>query len=369
MADPEHEQILKQGVAAWNAWRKANPRVRPYLDDVVLRDGALSGIDLHGASLNQTDFVGTDLSNANLSGAELQLVHLSGCDCTGTSFSGTLLHSAYLNGANCSNSSFDEGMLIHVDFTRANLSFARFHKARIYDPNFLSAALSKADFAGAVIRGAIFANNDLSQVKGLAELKHMAPSFLSVDSLLTLAGQVPDTFLRACGVPEALTQSMFGASASAIEFYSCFISHSTRDSEFATKLYRDFQHLRIKCWYAPEDLKIGDKFRLRIDESIRLHDKLLLVLSEDSVSSDWVEKEVETAMERERQEKRTVLFPIRIDDAVMNIPNGWPADIRRTRHIGDFRKWKNHDDYQRAFDRLLRDLKDDEGSGRMSPAS
>ena len=50
----------------------------------------------------------------------------------------------------------------------------------------------------------------------------------------------------------------------------------------------------MRCWSAPEDMKIGDKFRQRIDEAIRVYDKLLLVLTENSVKSAWVEKEVET---------------------------------------------------------------------------
>jgi hypothetical protein len=33
------------------------------------------------------------------------------------------------------------------------------------------------------------------------------------------------------------------------------------------------------------------------------------------------------------------------------------ADIRRTRHIGNFSRWKDHHAYQQAFERLLRDLK------------
>jgi hypothetical protein len=33
------------------------------------------------------------------------------------------------------------------------------------------------------------------------------------------------------------------------------------------------------------------------------------------------------------------------------------AGGRRMRHIGDFRKWKEHDEYQKAFERLMRDLK------------
>jgi hypothetical protein len=68
-------------------------------------------------------------------------------------------------------------------------------------------------------------------------------------------------------------------------------------------------------------------------------------------------KEVETAFEKEQRQQQTVLFPIRLDDAVMEATEAWAADIRRTRHIGDFSGWKNHDSYACAFERLLRDLK------------
>jgi hypothetical protein len=33
------------------------------------------------------------------------------------------------------------------------------------------------------------------------------------------------------------------------------------------------------------------------------------------------------------------------------------VEICYTRHIGDFSRWKDHDTYQKAFERLLRDLK------------
>jgi hypothetical protein len=150
-----------------------------------------------------------------------------------------------------------------------------------------------------------------------------------------------------------------------IEFYSCFISYSSKDADFAKRLHADLQAQNVRCWFAPEDLKIGDKFRMRIDEAIRIHDKLLLVLSENSVKSAWVEKEVETAFEKERrQDNKPVLFPIRLDDAVMQTDQAWAGDIRRTRHIGDFTRWKDHDAYQQAFQRLLRDLKAEEGSSK-----
>src|SRR5205823_3920004 len=118
-----------------------------------------------------------------------------------------------------------------------------------------------------------------------------------------------------------------------IEYYSCFISYSSLDDQFVRRLHADLQARKIRTWFAPEDLKIGDRFRQRIDESIRVNDKLVLVLSTSAVSNAWVEKEVETAFARERHERRDVLFPIRIDDAVFETHQAWAADIVNTRHI------------------------------------
>jgi hypothetical protein len=149
------------------------------------------------------------------------------------------------------------------------------------------------------------------------------------------------------------------------KYCSMFISYSSKDKALAKRLYADLQAKGVRCWFAPEDLKIGDKFRTEIDRAIRVHDKLLLLLSASSILSDWVEKEVETAFDRERRDKRTILFPIRLDDTIMDAVDGWAADIRRSRHIGDFTNWKDHDSYQKAFDRLLRDLKSNKPANEL----
>lgn len=142
-----------------------------------------------------------------------------------------------------------------------------------------------------------------------------------------------------------------------IEFYSCFISYSSKDHDFVERLHSDLQRNGVRCWFAPEDLKIGDPFRTRIDESIRFHDKLLLILTESSIASGWVQDEVEAALERERLERRMVLFPIRLDDSIMQTSQAWAAHIRQKRHIGDFRNWQDPGFYKSATLRLLRDLK------------
>jgi hypothetical protein len=104
-------------------------------------------------------------------------------------------------------------------------------------------------------------------------------------------------------------------------------------------------------------MKWSAKILDTIDEAIRLRDKVLLVLSENSIASEWVEDEVAKAFAEERHRGVTVLFPIRLDDAVFETNEVWANKLRDNRHIGDFRRWKEHDAYQKALARLLRDLR------------
>jgi TIR domain-containing protein len=132
------------------------------------------------------------------------------------------------------------------------------------------------------------------------------------------------------------------------EFHSCFISYSNPDTVFAERLHAALRKNGVACWYAPEDMKIGDECRERIEKAIGKHDKLLLILSEHSVKSAWVRDEVEACLERERLKHRQILFPIRLDDAAMRTRKAWAANIRRQRHIGDFRDWSDGGKYRQA---------------------
>jgi hypothetical protein len=164
-------------------------------------------------------------------------------------------------------------------------------------------------------------------------------------------------FLRGVGVPDAWIALYQAEMMHPIQYHSLFISYSSKDDMLARRLHADLQASGVRCWFAPEDLKIGTKFRQRIDEAIHLQDKLLLLLSEHSIASTWVENEVEAALEKEDRQQREVLFPVRLDDTVMQTSQAWAATLRRTRHIGDFTNWTKPEAYQSAFERLLRDLK------------
>ncbi len=140
-------------------------------------------------------------------------------------------------------------------------------------------------------------------------------------------------------------------------FYSCFLSYSHADGAFVEKLYDDLQAVGVDCFFAPKDMAIGARTRPALDEGIRKHDRLLLVLSESSIRSQWVQQEVETALAKERESAETVLFPVRIDDAVLEYKGDWPGLIKNTRNIGDFTRWQDPKAYRGNLERLLRDLR------------
>lgn len=337
MANQEHLDVLKQGVDVWNQWRQEHPEILPDLRDA----------DLYKANLGEANFSMVNLKRANLNKVILVKANLVKAS----------LNFANLSDGDLRAATFQEADLSDTTLHRADLRNADLSNARLLFTDFSDALLLRADLRGASVLKTVFGNLDFRGVKGLEAVKHRGPSIIGIDTIYRSRGLVPEIFLRRAGVPSSFLEIMSSIVNRPIEYYTCFISYSSKDQVFVERVYADLQSKGVRCWFAPEDLKIGDKIRPRIDESIRLYDKLLLVLSEHSVTNQWVEQEVETALEKERKEQRTVLFPIRLDKAIMEIEGGWPALIRNTRNIGDFTRWKHLDAYQKALDRLLRDLK------------
>lgn len=367
MANSEHLKILKRGVKAWNKWKAANTGVYPD-DESVVPD--LSGADLRGMNLGGANLTNTNLRGVNLNGTNLMYVYLRYADLSYADLSYISPQSIYESGltnisgdlfmANLEGANLQMTSIIDANINQANLQNANLSLATIAHTSFRGANLTGTDFTYARFSWVILGDNDLSSTKGLENITHQGPTTIGVDTIYRSQGKIPDRFLRGAGVPDNFITYARSLTNEPIDFYSCFISYSSKDQNFTERLYTDLQNKGVRCWYAPEDLKIGEKIRVGIDESISVHDKLLLILSKNSIESEWVEKEVEAAMERERQQKRMILFPIRLDDAVLKVESGWAADVRRSRNIGDFRRWKSHDAYSKAFESLLRDLQSGE---------
>ena len=142
-------------------------------------------------------------------------------------------------------------------------------------------------------------------------------------------------------------------------YRSYFISYSSQDREFVKQLHDDLQKKDMRCWYAPEGVTVGEKRQISLNETIRRFDKLLLILSEHSVNSRWIREEVETALRKELELKQMtdrvqqVLFPIRLDDALMEANTGWSNLIKKSHNIFDFSNWKIDSSYQKSVEQLV----------------
>ncbi|RJP59408.1 MAG: toll/interleukin-1 receptor domain-containing protein [Deltaproteobacteria bacterium] len=142
---------------------------------------------------------------------------------------------------------------------------------------------------------------------------------------------------------------------------SCFISYSHKDEEFARKLYSRMKAKNLRVWLAAEDLG-GGKIHEQLERSIRLHDRLLLVLSHNSMSSEWVKTEIRWTIEDAIRGRANKLLPIRL--VTLDAIKEWKlfnADIGkdlaqeiREYQIHDFSNWQDTKVFNQAFRRLVR---------------
>lgn len=337
MANQEHLERLAQGAKPWNAWRERNQAICPDLSRADLRSA-----DLRYANLRSTNLKSADLGMANLSHADL---------------SDTDLSFATLISANLSFANLTEARLGATNLTDANLNSANLAEARLSGAILYGTRLSGANLQRTFLWETIWAGVDLRATKGLAEVIHQGPSSIVLSTIKLPSDGSALHFLQGTGAPDEWIDFYRSAVMKPIQYHSCFISYSNKDELLATRLHADLQAQGVRCWFAPEDMKIGDKIRARIDEAIHLQEKLLLLLSEHALASDWVEIEVETALAKEKAQHREVLFPVRLDESVMTTSQVWAKHLRHLRHIGDFTNWTDPRAYLQAFERLLRDLR------------
>jgi hypothetical protein len=112
MANDKQVALLKQGVNAWNAWRKKNPSI-----GANLSEADLSEANLWGAHLNKADLTGAHLNRADLYQADLRGADLRGADLRGADLTQANLRRAILNEALLSYAT-----LVDTDLRGANLS-------------------------------------------------------------------------------------------------------------------------------------------------------------------------------------------------------------------------------------------------------
>ena len=310
-------------------------------------------VDLSGADLSRADLCGANLEDANLresnlTGADLTVANLKGAD---------------LSGADLSRADLDGARLVGANFSGALLKATRFASVNLSDTIWRETRLG----------GTCFADADLSQARFLEDAFHMLPSSISTDTFVRSRGEIPERFLLFCGLSDWEVESvkLYNPDLSneernkilyriydlqvtqAIQISPLFISYCHANGDFVDKLGQRLEEKGVRYWRDIHEMKAG-RIETQIDRGIRQNPTVLLILSEHSLQSDWVEHEARMARSLEKEMGRDVFCPIALDDSWKSAR--WPQRIMEQimeYNILDFSNWEDDSKFDKMFRRLI----------------
>ena|SRR5215208_4944077 len=99
-----------------------------------------------------------------------------------------------------------------------------------------------------------------------------------------------------------------------VEEKNVFISYSSKDRTFVQQLANDLVCSGLTVWWDKGEMKVGDSLHKKIQQGITKSAWLAVVLSPDSVTSPWVEKELNAGHVREFEKRDVFILPILYKD-------------------------------------------------------
>ncbi len=118
------------------------------------------------------------------------------------------------------------------------------------------------------------------------------------------------------------------------------------DNEFARKLANDLNKLGVRVWIDEAEIEVGDSLIEKIREGIDGVDYVGVILSQASVTSEFVKKEVDIAINQEIEGKRVKVLPLLLDNCEL-------PGFLKGKMYADFRK---SDSYNTEFRKLAKRL-------------
>ena len=370
MANKTQLKRLEEGVDNWNKWRQTNRNRKINLSGIKIGDAQLEGVNLAGADLEGADFANSNLNGADLSDANLKNCSLFSAELRKANLNGADLSSGYLNcanlreaqlldanlsyaylvGASLQQADLSRSRLRHANLIQADFSGAQLHGAEIVRSNLLEAI-----FTGATMAETTLTQLDLSTTVDLEWVVHHAPC--QIDDYTLGHGVLPEAFLRGCGLQDDVIETLVDAKKPAKLPSSCFISYAEADVEFAVRLHDTLQSAGIRCWMTPEKSESVGKLIIENGQLNRVFDKLVLVVSKNSLSSEWIEQEVTAVLARESAEEDQILLPIALDNSAEGFNKEWFDKLKKQHDVIKFINWNEKVEFVRALAVLMKKLK------------
>ena len=404
MANIDQVQIVRRGRDPVAQWREAHPGEAMDLYNSYMSHVRIPQVNLSGADLRDSDFMGAMLRRANLSGCFLNPIHfyradlreanlsrslmnranLRGADLRGADLqhadldqavlSDTNLSGANLTGANLSRTNLDRanltganltGVVFHgANLSRTNLSEAVFQDTDFYEAVFNETPVTGAHFSGSIIGYTTFRNCNLSDAEGLAEVRHDAPSTLGLDTFLRSGGGIPDAFLQGVGIPASLLTFQQSLSDGPTLSGDYFISCTDQDVPFAEKLRDNLRQHGVRSWVFSEGSRgnaLVDRRSTSEEEEIerwvRHYDKLIVVCSQNSFDSEIVRTDISEAKDLQQSRDEWVVYLVAPDNTLIQPQARTARNLTYEHKVFDLREQESDsEEYQQQAQLLAESI-------------
>lgn len=147
----------------------------------------------------------------------------------------------------------------------------------------------------------------------------------------------PDFLLRSSFVLSQMQNNGFQEG----EYY--FISYSSKDYWFVSRICGAIEQLGIKCWMAPRDIPRGINYAHIIEFAIHNAQQFIIILSNSSIWSVWVEKELQRAIHYFQHESASKIVAawldqqLNLDDTPMAYPMEGIQIVGQLKTVEDYR--------------------------------
>jgi hypothetical protein len=91
-----------------------------------------------------------------------------------------------------------------------------------------------------------------------------------------------------------------------------FLSHSSKDKAIIRQIAADLSAEGIAVWLDEQRIHVGDSIPEKIAQGLAQSDFFLVALSEHSVGSEWVKRELNNALVQEIHKRKIAILPLKL---------------------------------------------------------